>query len=67
MAKRISEIGRRPWQRILRCPNCGGASFAPRRSNAGRVVSLATLGIGALVTPKSRVSCQTCRTAYKRR
>jgi hypothetical protein len=64
---KITEVGRRPWSRTLRCPNCRGTSFDPRRSAIGRVITTATLGLGALVTPKSRVRCDTCGRSFKRR
>jgi hypothetical protein len=64
---RISEVGRRPWNRTLRCPNCRGTSFQARRSVLGRTLTVATLGLGAMVTPKSRAKCETCATSFKRR
>jgi DNA-directed RNA polymerase subunit RPC12/RpoP len=67
MTKKISEVGQRPWSRSLRCPNCRGTSFEPRRSLTGRAISTATLGLGTLVTPKSRVRCATCGSSFKRR
>jgi ribosomal protein S27E len=62
---RISEAGTRPWSRTLRCPNCRGTTFHRRRSGTGRVISVATLGLGTMVTPKSRVRCETCGASFK--
>jgi hypothetical protein len=50
----------------LACPKCGGTQFVAKRSNKGKVVGFATLGVGGLVAPKSQVKCVTCGTMYKR-
>jgi hypothetical protein len=50
----------------LACPKCGGTQFVAKRSNKGKVVGFATLGVGGLVAPKSQVKCVACGTMYKR-
>jgi hypothetical protein len=64
---KITDVGRRPWSRTLSCPDCHGTSFDPRRSVTGRIITTATLGLGALFTPKSRVRCDTCGRSFERR
>jgi ribosomal protein S27E len=64
--QKISEVGRRPWSLTVRCPNCRGTTFHLRRSATGRALGVATLGLSAAVTPKTRVRCETCGASFKR-
>jgi hypothetical protein len=50
----------------LLCPNCGGAQFKAKRSAAAKAVLIPTVGVGALLAPKSRVKCETCGTVFLR-
>lgn len=49
-----------------RCPKCGSAAFKAKRSRGAKVAGVATLGVGALAAPKSRVQCIGCKTEYTR-
>lgn len=50
----------------LLCPNCGGSQFQANRSAGAKALLIPTVGIGALLAPKSRVKCVTCGTVFKR-
>ena len=50
----------------LRCPKCGGSQFKARRSNTSRMVGVSTLGVGAVLTPRSQVQCVTCGAKFRR-
>jgi hypothetical protein len=50
----------------LSCPKCGGTQFTAKRSNTGKVIGFATLGVGGLIAPKSQVKCVTCGLKFKR-
>lgn len=63
--KKITDAGRTEGG-TLACPRCGGASFKAKRSLPSKVVTVATVGVGALVVPKRWVKCQTCGATYKR-
>ncbi len=64
--KRLSEAGVRTEGVGLACPKCGGAQFTAKRSNKGKAIGFATLGVGGLLAPKSQVKCVTCGTMFKR-
>lgn len=49
------------------CPNCGGHDFKAKRSRKSKAMLIPTAGVGALVAPKSRVRCTTCKTTYVRK
>lgn len=50
----------------LRCPKCGGTQFEAKRSGRGKAIGVVTLGVGAVLMPKSRVRCVTCGKEFKR-
>lgn len=66
MPKKISKVGDRGDDGTLRCPKCGGTSFDAKRSGKAKVIGGLTVGVGALLAPKSRVKCETCGTVFKR-
>lgn len=66
MPKKISQVGSRGDDGTLRCPNCGGTSFDAKRSGKAKAIGVVTVGVGALLAPKSRVKCETCGTVFKR-
>jgi len=63
--KYLSQVGDRS-SGILACPVCGGMSFKAKRSAGAKVGLGLTLGLGALLAPKTRVRCETCGTEYLR-
>lgn len=63
--KKISEVGDRS-DAGLACPKCGGTQFKAKRRGAAKLATGATLGVGALLVPKTRVKCVTCGTEYVR-
>lgn len=62
---KISEVADRS-EGDVRCPKCGGTQFKAKRSGRGKVIGVATVGVGAVLAPKSRVKCVTCGTEYRR-
>jgi hypothetical protein len=50
----------------IACPKCCGTQFTAKRSNKGKAVGFATLGVGGLIAPKSQVKCVACGTMFKR-
>jgi hypothetical protein len=48
------------------CPRCKGTSFKAKRSKGAKVLLGTTVGVGALLAPKTRVKCTTCGTEYLR-
>ena len=48
------------------CPKCGGDAFKAKRSRLAKVLLVPTVGVGALLAPKTRVKCVTCGTEYLR-
>jgi hypothetical protein len=63
--KRIGDVGNQT-SGALACPQCGGQQFAAKRSKTGKTVGVVTLGVGAVLAPKTQVKCVTCGTMYKR-
>lgn len=63
--ERLSEVGKDD-DGTLRCPKCGGQQFTAKRSKKGKIIGVATVGVGALLAPKSQVKCVTCGTMFKR-
>ena len=63
--QKISEVGDR-GQGVLACPVCGGTSFKAKRSAGAKIGLGLTIGLGALLAPKTRVKCETCGTEYLR-
>lgn len=47
-----------------RCPNCGGSSFALKRTGKAKWAGAITLGVGMAAMPK-RVFCMGCATSLK--
>lgn len=64
--KKLSKAARRDDDGTLRCPKCGGTQFEPKRSFTGKAIGVATVGVGAVLAPKSRVRCVTCGKEFKR-
>jgi hypothetical protein len=50
----------------IACPKCGGTQFTAKRSNTSKALGFATVGVGALLAPKSQVKCVACGTMFKR-
>ncbi len=50
----------------LACPKCGGTQFKAKRGRLGKLIGVATVGVGALAVPKRWVKCETCGTEYQR-
>ena len=50
----------------LACPKCSSTQFTAKRSKKGKVIGVATVGVGVLLAPKSQVKCVACGTMYKR-
>ena len=50
----------------LACPKCGGMQFKAKRGGLGKLVGVATAGVGTLAMPKRWVKCETCGTEYQR-
>lgn len=48
------------------CPRCGGTRFTAKRSNKGKVIGVAALGVGGLLVPKTQVKCVNCGMKCKR-
>jgi uncharacterized C2H2 Zn-finger protein len=63
--RRLSAVGAKTEGGIA-CPRCGGTQFTAKRSNTGKAVGFATLGVGGLIAPKSQVKCVTCGMKFKR-
>ena len=63
--EKLSSVGAKT-NHGLSCPNCGGTQFTAKRSNTGKVIGFATLGVGGLIAPKSQVKCVTCGLKFKR-
>ena len=63
--KALSAVGDRSGGSIA-CPRCGGTQFTAKRSNTGKAVGFATLGVGGLIAPKSQVKCVACGLKFKR-
>ncbi len=61
----ISEVGDKSTG-VLACPVCGGTTFKAKRSAGAKVGLGLTIGLGALLAPKTRVRCETCGTEYLR-
>lgn len=63
----ISEVGHRAeGGGVLTCPFCGGTQFAAKRSAGAKVGLGLTIGLGALLAPKTRVKCITCGKEFLR-
>jgi DNA-directed RNA polymerase subunit RPC12/RpoP len=62
--RRISKVGK--TDEGIRCPKCGGGQFTAKRSAFGKTVGVATLGVGAVLAPKSQVKCVTCGKTFMR-
>lgn len=58
-SKRLSQVGAKTEDGVLKCPHCGGTQFTAKRSITGK------LAIGVLA-PKTRVKCVACGTMFKR-
>jgi hypothetical protein len=63
--EKLSEIGDRNAEGTLICPRCGGTQFTAKRSNTGKTIGFATLGVGGLIAPKSQVKCVACGLKFK--
>lgn len=63
--RRLSEAGNQS-QAGLACPRCGGTQFVAKRSAKGKAIGFATLGVGGLIAPKSRVKCVACGMMFLR-
>lgn len=63
--KRIGDVGTQTAAGLA-CPKCGGQQFTAKRSKTGKTVGVVTLGVGAVLAPKTQVRCVTCGTMYKR-
>ena len=63
--RRLAEVGNQT-QAGLACPRCGGTQFTAKRSAKGKAIGFATLGVGGLIAPKSRVKCVTCGMMFLR-
>jgi hypothetical protein len=63
--ERLSEVGDTS-SGVLTCPRCGGAGFQAKRSRGAKLALGVTVGVGALLAPKTRVKCTTCGTEYRR-
>jgi hypothetical protein len=64
--ERLSAVGEHAADGTLKCPRCGGTQFTAKRSNTGKAVGFATLGVGGLIAPKSQVKCVACGLKFKR-
>lgn len=63
--RRLSKAGQHT-DAGLACPKCGGTQFTAKRSATGKTVGVVTLGVGALLAPKTRVKCVTCGKSFIR-
>lgn len=61
----LSDVGQQT-SAGLACPKCGGTQFTAKRSMTGKIVGTATLGVGGLLAPKTRVKCVACGTMFLR-
>jgi len=61
----ISEVGERNAAGLA-CPKCGGTQFKAKRSAKGKTIGAIAGVAGAMLAPKSRVRCVTCKTEYVR-
>ncbi len=43
----------------VRCPRCGSKSFTSKRTGVGKLIGIATVGVGVLAVPK-RLHCNGC-------
>jgi DNA-directed RNA polymerase subunit RPC12/RpoP len=50
----------------LACPKCGSTQFKAKRSAGAKLLGALTLGLGALLAPKTRVRCVACGREYVR-
>ncbi len=64
--RRISKAGKQNTTGQLGCPKCGGTAFTAKRSMLGKSTGVVTLGLGALIAPKSQVKCVTCGKMFLR-
>lgn len=64
--KKLSKAADRDEGGALHCPKCGGTQFESKRSGRGKALGVVTLGVGAVLMPKSRVRCVTCGKEFKR-
>lgn len=61
----ISNVGQRTTGGLA-CPKCGGTQFKAKRSAKGKAIGAVAGVAGAMLAPKSRVRCVTCKTEYVR-
>ena len=66
MKKKLSKVADKAEGGGVACPKCGGTQFEPKRSFKGKAIGVATIGVGAVLAPKSRVRCVTCGKEFKR-
>jgi DNA-directed RNA polymerase subunit RPC12/RpoP len=66
VTKKLSKAGDHGDDGTLRCPKCGGTNFTAKRSTKAKILGGVTVGVGALLAPKSRVRCVTCGETFKR-
>lgn len=64
-SSKISDVGDRS-SGVLACPKCGGTQFKAKRSAKSKALLIPTVGVGALLAPKSKVRCETCGSEYVR-
>lgn len=64
--RKLSKAGTRDEQGSLHCPKCGSTSFEAKRSFRGKAIGVVTVGVGAVLAPKSRVRCTVCGKEFKR-
>jgi hypothetical protein len=65
-SRKISNAGDHTPDGILTCPRCGGTQFTSKRSAGAKALLIPTVGVGALLAPKTRVRCVTCRKVFIR-
>lgn len=65
-SRKLSNAGHHTPDGILTCPRCGGTNFKAKRSAAAKVGLGLTIGLGALLAPKTRVKCVTCGKEFLR-
>ena len=64
--KKLSKAADRDETGTIKCPKCGGTQFEAKRSFRGKAIGVVTVGVGAVLAPKSRARCITCGAEFKR-